>query len=94
MANRDARDLTRAEESYAAQVKYQLRHLPQQQQLTLMQSVRRTLLTAQPTDGYPRLEKEMGPPAQFAERLLGRGGGHREPVATPEKKRGFFSRGR
>lgn len=89
MVGKDARDLTRAEESYAAQVKYQLRHLPGEQQTTLMQSVRRALLGGTPTDGYARLERELGTPAQYAERLLERGGGEPAPTA---RRAGLFGR--
>lgn len=91
MADKDSRDLTRAEESYAAQVRYQLRHLPSQQQTALMQSVRRALLGGTPMDGYPRLERELGTPAQYADRLLGRGGDSEEP-ASPAKRAGLFGR--
>lgn len=72
MAGSDSRDLTRAEQSYVAQVTYQLRHLPKQQQHHLLQSLRRTLLHNPPYDGYARLEKELGAPAAYADRLRGR----------------------
>ncbi len=68
----DARDLTRAEQSYVAQVKYQLRHEPQQQQHQMLLAVRRALLGAQPYEAYARLEKDMGTPAEYAARLRGR----------------------
>jgi hypothetical protein len=68
----DSRDLTRAEQSYVAQVKYQLRHEPQQRQHQMLLVVRRALLDAQPYDAYARLEKEMGTPAEYAVRLRGR----------------------
>jgi uncharacterized membrane-anchored protein len=89
----DSRDLTRAEQSYVAQVKYQLRHEPQQRQHQLLLVVRRALLGGQPYDGYARLEKDMGTPAEYAARLQGRGV-NAEPEATAESSRSWFRRRR
>ena len=95
MAGSDSRDLTRAEQSYVAQVTYQLRHLPSQQQHHLLQSVRRALLQAAPYDGYARLEKELGTPAAYAARLLGRRTADDEGTVTiPAQKSGWFKRKR
>ena len=95
MSTRNIRDLTRAEESFAAQVKYQLRHLPSGRQLALMQTVRRALLQGEPVEGYARLEKELGTPARYADRLLGRGREPEEVTPAPRPKRsGRFGRRR
>ena len=91
MAGSDSRDLTRAEQSYAAQVKYQLRHVPQQRQLQMMQTVRRALLGSQPYEGYARLEKDLGTPADYAERLQGRGPAS-EPDDVVATSKGWFRR--
>jgi hypothetical protein len=87
----DSRDLTRAEQSYVAQVKYQLRHEPQQRQHQMLLGVRRALLSGQPYDAYARLEKDMGTPAEYAARLQGRGGGI-APEADAESSRSWFRR--
>lgn len=92
MAGSDSRDLTRAEQSYVAQVAYQLRHLPKQQQHQLLQNVRRTLLHGQPYDGYARLEKELGAPAAYADRLLGRGQAADVASEIPQQKSGWRGR--
>lgn len=93
MAGSDSRDLTRAEQSYVAQVTYQLRHLPKQQQHHLLQNVRRTLLQATPYDGYARLEKDLGAPAAYADRLLGHRTVADEGAASiPAQKSGWFKR--
>lgn len=76
MTGSDSRDLTRAEQSYAAQVGYQLRHEPQERRRAMMLAVRRTLLSGVPVDTYARLERELGTPAGYAERLSGRGDAH------------------
>jgi uncharacterized membrane-anchored protein len=89
----DSRDLTRAEQSYVAQVKYQLRHEPQQRQHQLLLVARRALLGGQPYDAYARLEKDMGTPAEYAARLQGRGGSV-EPDPAPEASRSWFRRRR
>lgn len=87
----DSRDLTRAEQSYVAQVKYQLRHEPQQRQHQLLLVVRRALLGGQPYDAYARLEKDMGTPAEYAARLQGRRGSV-APGADAESSRSWFRR--
>lgn len=87
----DSRDLTRAEQSYVAQVKYQLRHEPQQRQHQMLLTVRRALLGGQPYEGYARLEKDMGTPADYAARLQGRGGGL-EPEPEADASRSWFRR--
>lgn len=87
----DSRDLTRAEQSYVAQVKYQLRHEPQQRQHQMLQVVRRALLGGQPYEGYARLEKDMGTPADYAARLQERGG-NVEPEHKAESSRSWFRR--
>jgi hypothetical protein len=93
MAGSDSRDLTRAEQSYVAQVKYQLRHEPQHRQQQMLHTVKRALLGGQPYDGYARLEKDMGTPADYAARLRGRGAAPQpEPNATPS--RSWFRRRR
>lgn len=92
MAGSDSRDLTRAEQSYVAQVRYQLRHLPQQRQHQILQDVRRVLLRGTPYDAYARLEKEMGSPAQYADRLLGRQPVDDAPALIPAQKSGWLSR--
>lgn len=84
MAGSDSRDLTRAEQSYVAQVKFQLRHLPEQRQHQLLQVVRRALLGGKPYDGYARLEKEMGTPADYAARIQGHGQ-ERDKEPGPQK---------
>lgn len=88
MAGSDSRDLTRAEQSYVAQVNYQLRHLPSERQHAMLQSVRRALLSGTPVDTYARLEREMGTPGEYAARLQGRGGsdGH-DVVSLPAAAR-------
>lgn len=93
MAGSDSRDLTRAEQSYVAQVKYQLRHLPEQQQYRLLQTTRRALLGAKPYDGYARLEKDMDTPAKYAARLQGIGV-EREEEPPPPAKGGWLRRRR
>lgn len=92
MAGSDSRDLTRAEQSYVAQVTYQFRHLPKQQQHHLLQNVRRALLNSAPYDGYARLEKELGAPASYADRLLGRGTSHDTVAEVPPQKSGWRKR--
>lgn len=93
MAGSDSRDLTRAEQSYVAQVKYQLRHLPSQQQHHLLQNVRRALLQATPYEGYARLEKELGAPAAYADRLLGRRPADDDAaIVVAPQKTGLFKR--
>lgn len=91
MAGSDSRDLTRAEQSYVAQVKYQLRHIAQDRQHQMLQTVRRALLTGQPYEGYARLEKDMGTPAAYADRLQGRGPVE-EAAPTAPTKRSWFRR--
>lgn len=88
MAGSDSRDLTRAEQSYVAQVKYQLRHEPETRQHAMLLAVRRALLSATPVDTYARLEREMGTPADYAARLQGRGdGAARDEVSRPAAAR-------
>lgn len=87
MAGSDSRDLTRAEQSYVAQVKYQLRHLPSDRQHAMLNTVRRALLSEAPVDTYARLERDMGTPAGYAERLQGRGGDGGDVVSRPAAAR-------
>lgn len=85
MAGSDSRSLTRAEQSYVAQVTYQLRHLPRQRQHHLLQKLRRRLLALMPYEGYARLEKDLGTPAAYAEWLVA--GSRTEPDEEATAKR-------
>lgn len=64
-----SRDLTQAEQSFIAQVSYQLRHLPESRQAELGMQARKILLTGVPADAYRSLEREFGAPADFADKL-------------------------
>lgn len=92
MAGSDSRDLTRAEQSYVAQVKYQLRHIPEQRQHQMLLVVRRALLSGQPYDGYARLEKDLGTPADYAARLQGHGHDDDDQAAAADTSRSWFRR--
>lgn len=87
MAGSNSRDLTRAEQSYVAQVKYQLRHEPSTRQHAMLNTVRRALLSSSPYDGYPRIERELGTPAEYAARLQGRGDTAHDAVSRPAAAR-------
>ncbi len=87
MVGSDSRDLTRAEQSYVAQVKYQLRHEPRERQHAMLNTVRRVLLSSAPYDGYPRIERELGTPAEYAARLQGRGDTAHDVVSRPAAAR-------
>lgn len=86
MTGSGSRDLTQAEQSFAAQVEYQFRHEPSARKLQLMQTTRRALLSAPPVDTYTRLERELGTPAEYAARLTARGDNAPPPVRkAPEQ---------
>lgn len=73
MAGTNSRDLTRAEQSYLAQVTYQLRHVPSQRRGPMVHTVQRALASNAPCDTFARLEREFGAPGEYAARLQGLG---------------------